>query len=146
MHHFKLGNFDYSSVPGFPKSQLQRPRGALLRADVLSWDARTRAQYAGEYVAQQEHLAGVSGGLVKGSSLRELHNGVFDVLTGREGREVRWVGRGSRVYGFVGTWMPRGLVGWMLGLQGEGKVPGGGEGEAVVGDGSGEWEEVGTVS
>ena len=116
---------------------------------MLSWDAQTRAQYAREYLAQRVQLEGLSGRHVKGSSLRELHNGVFDVLTGREGRGVRWVGRGSRIYDFVGTWMPRGLVGWMLGLQGEGKVVvvGGQEEEVgVVGEGGGDWEEVETVS
>ncbi|KAA6416203.1 MAG: hypothetical protein FRX48_00923 [Lasallia pustulata] len=143
VHHFKLGNFDYSSVPGFPKSQFLRPRGLALRADVLSWDAQTRAQYAQEYVAQQAHLAGVSGHHVKGSSLRELHNGVFDVLAGRDRRETVWVGRGGRIYDLVGTWMPSGLVGWMLGLQVERKVA---VRAGEVGEGSGEWEEVEAAS
>lgn len=114
-----------------------------MREDVLSWDAPTRAQYAREYVAQHAHLPGVSGGHTKGSSLRELHNGVFDVLTGRDGREIRWVGRGSRMYDLVGTWIPHGLVGWMLGLQGERKVA---AVEEEVGEAVGDWEEVETVS
>jgi hypothetical protein len=27
------------------------------------------------------------------------------------------VGMGSAVYGFVGRWVPRGLVGWMMGVR-----------------------------
>ena len=105
---------------------------------MLSWDAQSGAQYAREYVALQAHLAGVSGRHVKGSSLRELYNRVFDVLAGRERREMVWVGRGSSIYDLVGTWVPSGLVGWMLGLQGERKVAVGSE---KVGEGSGEWED-----
>ena len=110
-----------------------------MREDLLSWDAQTRAQYAREYMAQQAHLAGVSGSEVKGSSLKELHNRVFDVLTGREASEIRWLGRGSRVYDIVGTWVPYGLVGWMLGFQGQEKVATRSE---EVGGGGGDWEEV----
>lgn len=117
-----------------------------MRTDVLSWDAQTRAQYGQEYVAQQGRLAGVSGRHVKGSPLRELHNGVFDVLTGRDGRGIRWLGSGSRIYDVVGTWMPHGLVSWMLGLQGERKVAMVGEEVGKeVGEAVGDWEEIETV-
>ena len=36
------------------------------------------------------------------------------------------VGMGSSTYGFVGRWIPRGLVGWMMGVR---KVGGGEEKE-----------------
>lgn len=34
----------------------------------------------------------------------------------RKGGTVR-AGAGSGIYGFVGRWVPRGLVGWMMGLR-----------------------------
>jgi len=33
---------------------------------------------------------------------------------------VRRIGMGSSLYGFVGTWVPRGLVGWMTSVRGRG--------------------------
>ena len=64
--------------------------------------------------------------------MRELNDVVFDLVEGRrKGGGIVYVGMGSRVYGFVGKWVPRGLVGWMLGLQkvGEEKEFGGLEGK-----------------
>jgi hypothetical protein len=52
----------------------------------------------------------------KGSPLRELHNAVFDAMERRSGGTVR-LGMGSAMYGFVGAWVPRGLVGWMMGVR-----------------------------
>ena len=79
----------------------------------------------------------------KGSSLRELHNGVFDAITGRRGSNggVIYLGKGSWAYDFVGTWVPRGVVGWMMGW---GKTTRGVGVDVVdmVGDGSAEWERV----
>jgi hypothetical protein len=57
----------------------------------------------------------IIGGL-KGSPLRELHNAVFDAMTTRKGGTVR-VGMGSSAYEFVGAWVPKGLVGWMMGMR-----------------------------
>lgn len=57
-----------------------------------------------------------SGGYGKGSSLRELNNAVFDAMERKNGGIVR-VGMGSSVYGFIGAWVPRGLVGWMMGVK-----------------------------
>jgi hypothetical protein len=56
----------------------------------------------------------------KGSSLRELNNAVFDALVSGKGGVVR-VGMGSNLYGFVGRWVPSGLVGWMMGVRGVGE-------------------------
>lgn len=53
---------------------------------------------------------------VRGSPLRELHLEVFDAIVGKK-RGVVYVGRGSRIYDYLGKVMPEGLVGWMLGLQ-----------------------------
>jgi len=43
----------------------------------------------------------------------------FDAMVRGKGGVVR-VGMGSRVYGFVGRWVPSGLVGWMMGVRGVG--------------------------
>jgi len=56
-------------------------------------------------------------GVGKGSSLRELNDAIFDAMVEkRKGGAVR-VGMGRRVYGVVGGWVPRGLVGWMMGVR-----------------------------
>ncbi|RAL67870.1 hypothetical protein DID88_008595 [Monilinia fructigena] len=52
----------------------------------------------------------------KESNLRELNNAVFDAMERQSGGVVR-VGMGSSVYGFIGAWVPRGLVGWMMGVR-----------------------------
>jgi hypothetical protein len=57
-----------------------------------------------------------SRGLGRGSSLRELNDAVFDTLVSGRGGTVR-VGMGSKLYGFVGRWVPGSLVGWMIGLR-----------------------------
>jgi hypothetical protein len=57
-----------------------------------------------------------SRGLGRGSSLRELNNAVFDAMVSGKSGVVR-VGMGSHVYGFVGRWVPKGLVGWIMGLR-----------------------------
>lgn len=48
--------------------------------------------------------------------MRELNNAVFDAVVAGKGGVVR-VGMGSSVYGFVGRWVPKGLVGWIMGLR-----------------------------
>jgi hypothetical protein len=60
-----------------------------------------------------------TGGGVKGSPLRELHNAVFDEMVRpnwRAGGVVR-VGQGALLYELVGTWVPRGVLGWVMGLR-----------------------------
>lgn len=54
---------------------------------------------------------------MKGSSLRDLHNAVFDVIDGSNTCGVIRIGLGANVYGFVGRWVPRGLVAWMMGIR-----------------------------
>ena len=58
-----------------------------------------------------------------GSSLRELNNAVFDSMVSGRGGVVR-VGLGSSVYGFVGRWIPSGLVGYIMGMRGVIPPPG----------------------
>ena len=53
-----------------------------------------------------------------GSSLRELHNGVFDAIVRGKGRNgTMFLGRGSRTYDLVGKWVPNSVVGWMMGMS-----------------------------
>ncbi|MCJ1242970.1 hypothetical protein MMC30_000166 [Trapelia coarctata] len=73
----------------------------------------------------------------RGSPLRELHNGVFDAVVGRR-RGTIFLGRGSRAYDFVGSWVPGALVGWMMRRDSVDRV-GKWDGE---GSGSAEWERV----
>jgi len=88
--HFKLGTFEYGSAGGRHHLQHSPTRGP-------AWSAPTRK--------------------ARGSSLRELHNAVFDALTTQRPRRVRRVGRGSITYDIVGNWVPSGLVGWMMGMR-----------------------------
>lgn len=110
---FHLGTFDYSHVG--PKHHLQSRAAGSPHA----WPATTRALYAQNFESQTR--TGQSRGFLSadksGSSLRELHNAVFDAMTQKRPRSVWRVGRGSRTYDLVGNWVPEGLVGWMMGLR-----------------------------
>lgn len=54
---------------------------------------------------------------MRGSSLRDLHNSVFDIIDGSDTRSVVRVGLGADLYGFVGKFVPRSLVEWMMGMR-----------------------------
>ncbi|KAM0799283.1 hypothetical protein BDR22DRAFT_807571 [Usnea florida] len=96
--HFRLGHFDYG--PAVTDNQQL----------VLS-QYSPRAGFAKRRLEQK----GVEKP-VKGQSLRELHNGIFDALVRGKGKNgTIFVGRGARSYHFVGRWVPRGIVGWMTG-------------------------------
>ncbi|KAH8732708.1 hypothetical protein GQ44DRAFT_696306 [Phaeosphaeriaceae sp. PMI808] len=104
---FHLGTFDYSHVG--PKHHVQTKAAGSPH----TWPATTRALYARNF--ENQTRAVYSRGT--GSSLRELHNAVFDALTQKRPRSVWRVGRGSVTYDVVGNWVPEGLVGWMMGLR-----------------------------
>lgn len=106
---FHLGTFDYSNVG--PKHHLQTRAAGSPHA----WPATTRALYARNFETQTR--TGHMNGDNSGSSLRELHNAVFDAMTQTRPRSVWRVGRGSVTYDLVGSWLPDGLVGWMMGLR-----------------------------
>ncbi|KAI4701697.1 hypothetical protein J4E81_003437 [Alternaria sp. BMP 2799] len=108
---FHLGTFDLTNVG--PKHHLQT-RGL---GSPHAWPATTRALYANNFEAQTR--VAQNRGLLNhsGSSLRELHNGVFDALTQKRPKKVWRVGRGSVTYDLVGNWVPAGIVGWMMGLK-----------------------------
>jgi len=110
---FHLGTFDYSNVG--PKHHLQT-RAA---DSPYAWPATTRALYARNFESQTRtgHNRGFLNADSSGSSMRELHNAVFDAMTQKRPRSVWRVGRGSVTYDLVGSWVPEGLVGWMMGLR-----------------------------
>ncbi|GAB7354752.1 hypothetical protein MBLNU459_g5160t1 [Dothideomycetes sp. NU459] len=53
----------------------------------------------------------------KGTSIRKLHESVFDALHAKNPSRTWYVGRGSMVYSFIGGFLPGSLVGWMMGVQ-----------------------------
>lgn len=74
--------------------------------------------YGRNFVIQSE--SAISGGRIrgmKGSSLKYLHNAVFDVIDGSITSNTIRIGLGASVYGFVGRWAPRSLVTWMMGIR-----------------------------
>ncbi|PQE23069.1 Duf1776 domain containing protein [Rutstroemia sp. NJR-2017a WRK4] len=120
--HLKLGTFDFSFFT--PKNQLQSQRNhSPLPSPSEEWDPTSRNLYSRNYTTLNSgnvgHAMGcgsVGGSHGKGSSLRELNNAVFDAMDRKRSGVVR-VGMGSSIYGFIGTWVPRGLVGWMMGVR-----------------------------
>jgi len=114
--HLKLGTFDRGTL-GTSQS-LERAE----HQEVSGWSTRARNAYARNFQAQDSELKDMSvltrkSKGSKGSPLRELHNAVFDSLTQRKPRRVWRVGRGSLLHETIGTWVPRGIVGWMMGMQ-----------------------------
>jgi len=111
----RLGSFDLSAFHSHPKhnAQVQTLQGQ--RAETLTWPTGTREVYGKNFLS----VAGRGAGNRKGSSLRELHITVFDAIakTGTRSSGVVRVGQGARTYALVGKWMPRGLVGWIMGLR-----------------------------
>ncbi|KAI1463193.1 DUF1776-domain-containing protein [Daldinia caldariorum] len=143
--HIQLGTFDFagftptrpnnnnilnlppssSSAAGpttnFPTTGFQNPLLAPPSpAETLGWPESARRTYGRNYVSQS--ASAISAGRIRGlrgSSLRELHNAVFDVIdgSGDRGGDVVRVGLGAGLYGFVGRWAPRGVVAWMMGIR-----------------------------
>lgn len=105
--HFKLGSIDCSSIVGRQHLQPIVPQTEY-------WPSTAKLSYASNYSSQNRVLSPTRG---SGSSLRELHNAVFDALTQKKPARVWFVGRGSRAYDVVGNWVPSGLVAWMLGVR-----------------------------
>lgn len=116
--HMQLGTFD---LTGFVPAR-SLPHQGLISAgnpgDTLVWPDGARHVYGRNFVAQT--TSAISGGRIRGlrgSSLRHLHTSVFDVLDGSNTANTVRVGLGASVYGFVGRWVPRGLVSWMMGIR-----------------------------
>ncbi|KAI1265018.1 DUF1776-domain-containing protein [Xylariaceae sp. FL1019] len=107
--HLQLGTFDFT---GF-----QRPF-PIPSAETAQWPEPARLAYARNYESQS--ISAIAAGRIrglKGSSLRDLHNAVFDVIDGSQTSSLIRVGLGAGLYGFVGRWAPRGVVAWMMGIR-----------------------------
>ena len=124
--HIQLGTFDFSGFTPAGGSHRGRDRdhagpGLLLGpegVETLTWPESARHAYGRNFVSQSS--SAISAGRIRGmrgSSLRDLHNAVFDVIDGSNKSDVVRVGLGAGVYGFVGRWVPRGLVAWMMGIR-----------------------------
>lgn len=121
----QLGTFDLSAFsPHNRHAQTLQSQ----RAETLKWDDASREAYGKNFVTLSAGRGCGSTGVGRGSPLRELNDAVFDAMVRGRGGVVT-VGAGSGIYGFVGRWVPRGLVGWMMGMR---KV-GGGEREVEFG-------------
>ncbi|PVH87157.1 DUF1776-domain-containing protein [Cadophora sp. DSE1049] len=124
--HLQLGTFDLSA---FTPHSRNTSTPAAQRAETLKWDDSTRVSYSRNFVAMTSTNGSSKSGLGKGTPLRELNNAVFDAIVRGRGGVVR-VGMGSELYGFVGRWVPSGLVAWMMGVRrAEGGAGAGVEGE-----------------
>ncbi|KAI0975095.1 DUF1776-domain-containing protein [Xylaria arbuscula] len=114
--HLQLGTFDFT---GFvPARGPQNPGLLPATAETQQWPEAARLAYARNYESQSS--SAISAGRIRGlrgSSLRDLHNAVFDVLDGSDKSDVVRVGLGAGLYGFVGRWAPRGLVAYMMGIR-----------------------------
>jgi len=113
----KLGAFDFSHSAG-ARNHLQ----PISTSRTFTWPPSARLLYAQNFInqgriAEGKGLFGDTGSMPKGTSPRELHYAVFDALTQRRPRDVWRVGRGSLAYDIVGSWIPGGVVGWVLGLR-----------------------------
>jgi NAD(P)-dependent dehydrogenase (short-subunit alcohol dehydrogenase family) len=58
---------------------------------------------------------------LRATPLRRLHDSVFDALVSSRPRRTWHIGRGSLAYDVIGSWMPAGALGWLMGA---GRKPG----------------------
>lgn len=112
--HLQLGTFDFA---GFTPRSTQP---GLLRApaETLAWPDPARQAYGRNFVTTS--ASAISAGRIRGmrgSSLRDLHAAVFDVIDGSDTSSVVRVGLGADLYGFVGKFVPRSLIGWIMGMR-----------------------------
>ncbi|CAF9922025.1 MAG: hypothetical protein HETSPECPRED_004699 [Heterodermia speciosa] len=125
----KLGSFDLGTSKSTERQMVATAN--IARAEHPGWDTAARAKHL------KEQLNKLRNDRVKGSSLRELHNTVFDcVARGRGKGGTVFVGRGAWTYDLVGKWLPGGVVGWMMGLK-QGR-----RNDLRPTEGSQEWEKV----
>jgi len=66
-------------------------------------------------ITAKQRRSGVPTPRVKATPLRRLHDAVFDALDAKRPSRTWHVGRGSLAYDIVGSWMPAGAVGWLMG-------------------------------
>lgn len=109
LSELRLGNFDVAPC---------KPEQALTQQN--HWHSSHRASTPSPTRA-----------IIKGSSTRDFHNAVFDALapavtfrpfglfnyTVSKPHGTNYVGSGARFYAIVGSTLPSGLVGWMMGYH-----------------------------
>lgn len=120
--HLELGTFDFAGFTPAALRLASAVQPGLLpapnSAETLAWPEAARHAYGRNFVSSS--ASAISAGRirgVRGSSLRDLHNSVFDVVDGSDTRSVVRVGLGADLYGFVGKFVPRSLVEWMMGMR-----------------------------
>lgn len=96
---FQLGHFDYGLTASDDQQQ-------LVLSQHMSVAEATRKRLQQKGLLQEKSM---------GTSLRELHNSIFDAIVRGKGRNgTIFVGQGARVYDIVGKLVPGGIVGWMM--------------------------------
>jgi hypothetical protein len=114
--HLQLGTFDFT---GFVPARGPHNPGLLPPSvETQQWPEAARLAYGRNFETQSS--SAISAGRIRGlrgSSLHDLHHVVFDVIDGSERGNVVRVGLGAGLYGFVGRWVPRGFVAWMMGIR-----------------------------
>ena len=99
---FQMGGFDYGTAVDDDQQQ-------LIMSQYFSVAEATRQRLEKKLLVHKP---------AKGTSLRKLHNDVFDAIVRGKGKNgTVFVGRGSRTYDLVGRWIPSGILGWMLGTH-----------------------------
>lgn len=126
---FKMGHFDYGLTVSDNQQQL----------------VRSQHMSVAEATKQRLVQKGLNLKSAKGTSLRELHNSVFDAIVRGKGKNgTVFVGQGSMMYDVVGKIVPSGIVGWILDAT---KAPKVDVPEQETGPGqSVEWDRIGERS
>lgn len=123
--HVQLGTFDFSGFTprsgggetlghAAPRGLLPSPEGL----DTTAWPDSARQAFGKNYVSQSS--SAISAGRIRGmrgGALTDLYSAVFDVIDGSDTSGVVRVGLGATVYGFVGRFVPRSMVAWMMGIR-----------------------------
>lgn len=109
--HLQLGTFDFSAFSPHNRQLTVQSQ----RAETLKWEDGARQAYGKNYVALSKGK-GAGSVIGKGSPLRDLNNAVFDAMVSGKGGVIN-IGMGSSLYAFVGRWVPRGLVAFMMGIR-----------------------------
>ena len=142
--HLKLGSFDFTSAAR-GRQQLITQRANRREERRPSGGERAKSSWLESYFS-----LGATGHGLKGTSLRELHDGVFDAVVGRYSGGTVFLGRGSWAYEMVGRWVPMGIVGWMIGrtdeVRAQEQQDDDGDHLQSLGEGSVEWEDVGKAA
>ncbi len=120
--HIQLGTFDFTGFTPARSVTVHRSisgRMPLPAAETLSWPESARHVYGRNFTAQSTSALGSGRAIrgLRGTAMRDLHHAVFDVLDGSNTNAVVRVGLGADLYGFVGSFVPRGLVAWMMGVR-----------------------------